>query len=83
MNGCWECPDAPCSNGVFNENNLWLRTFIKCIKEDGIENFSQYVLRNCENGIIYTTYSHGGDYGLDNEEDILKLFRTGTLSCTK
>ena len=83
LKGCWECPDAPCGNGIFSENNLWLRTFIKCIKEDGIEKFSQYILRNCENGIIYTTYAHGGDYGLDNEEDILKLLRTGVSSRTK
>ena len=83
LNGCWECPNAPCDNGVFNKNNLWLRTFIKCIKEDGIENFSQYILRNFENGIIYTTYSHGGDYGLDNEADILTLLRTGVSSRPK
>jgi len=63
---------------MFGADILWVRAFIKCIKEDGLENFSRYILRNHENGIIYTTYAHGHDYDLDDEIAILHLLRNGT-----
>ena len=75
--GCWECPDFCCDKGMFNEEHLRLKTFVKCIKEDGIENFSRYILRNLENGILYHRNGHQGDYDLDTEEAILHLLRTG------
>ena len=73
--GCWECPDFSCDKDMLKK--LRLRTFVKCIKEDGIENFSLYILRNLENGILYHRNGHVGDYDLDTEEAILHLLRTG------
>jgi hypothetical protein len=58
---------------------LRLRTFIKCIKEDGIETFSRYILRNLENGILYHRNGTQGDYDLDTEEAILHLLRAGEM----
>ena len=75
--GCWECPDFSCDKGMFDEKHLRVKTFVKCIKEDGIDNFSQYILRNMENGILYHRNGHTGDYDLDTEEKILHLLRTG------
>jgi len=75
--GCWECPDFSCDKGMFDEEHLRLKTFVKCIKEDGIENFSRYILKNLENGILYHRNSIHGDYDLGTEEEILLLLRTG------
>ena len=85
LNGCWECPEAPCDKDMFSpidKNRISarrkLRAFITCIKEDGIEKFSQYIINNIEKGIVYHRNGIYGDYDLENEEDILKLLRTGT-----
>jgi len=56
---------------------LRLKTFVKCIKEDGVESFSGYILRNLENGILYHRDGYIGDYDLDTEDAILHLLRTG------
>ena len=73
--GCWECLDFPCDKDMLKK--LRLRTFVKCIKEDGIENFSKYILKNAENGILYHRNDYVGDYDLATEEEILRLLRTG------
>ena len=73
--GCWECPDFSCDKDMLKQ--LRLKTFVKCIREDGIENFSRCILRNLENGILYHRDGIHGDYDLDTEEEILYLIRTG------
>ena len=77
FSGCWECPDFSCDKDMFNDRNLRLKVFVKCIKEDGIETFSQYILRNFENGVLYHRNGYTGDYDLDTEEAILALLRNG------
>jgi uncharacterized protein YehS (DUF1456 family) len=62
---------------MFNDEHLRLKTFVKCIKEDGIEKFSEYILRNYNNGIIYHRNGYTGDYDLETEEEILNLIRNG------
>jgi len=79
LNGCWECPDSPCDKGIFANNSLKPSVFVKCIKEDGVEKFTHYMLRNHQNGIAYTTNAHGDDYDLDSEKDILNLLRNGII----
>jgi len=52
--------------------------FAKCIREDGLEKFAQYILRDNENGIIYNRHGrYMGDYDLESENDILDLLRKG------
>lgn len=82
LNGCWECSDAPCDKDMFAPNKTKrvssrtkLRAFITCIKEDGVDLFSQYILRNAGNGIVYHKNGVYGDYDLETEEDILQLLR--------
>ncbi|MCL2478031.1 MAG: hypothetical protein FWF22_00915 [Treponema sp.] len=75
--GCWECPDFCCNKGIFDDEHLRLKTFVKCIKEDGIDKFSENILRNFNNGILYHRTGIKGDYDLDTEEEILKLIRNG------
>ncbi|MDR0306545.1 MAG: DUF3795 domain-containing protein [Chitinispirillales bacterium] len=75
--GCWECPDFSCGKDMFNDEHLRLKTFVKCIKEDGIEKFSEYILRNYKNGVVYHRNGYTGDYDLDTEEEILRLLRDG------
>jgi len=62
---------------MFATGNLKPKVFVQCIKEDGIGNFAQYIWRNHQNGITYTTSAHGDDYDLDNEEELLRLIRSG------
>ena len=75
--GCWECPDFSCDKDMFNDSHPRLKAFVKCMKEDGIEAFAQYILRNLENGILYHRDGYTGDYDLDTEEAILALLRNG------
>ena len=75
--GCWECPDFSCDKDMFNDSHPRLRAFVKCIKEDGMEAFSQYLLRNFENGILYHRNGYTGDYDIQPEEAILALLRNG------
>jgi hypothetical protein len=76
--GCWECPDlSACNKDMFDDSHLRVKTFVKCIKEDGIEAFSEYILCNLNNGILYHRNGHTGDYDLDTEEAILALLRNG------
>ena len=84
LNGCWECSLAPCDKGMFEPNNAKrissrtkIRAFITCIKEDGIDRFAEYILRNVENGIVYHRNGIYGDYDLATEEEVLMLLRTG------
>ena len=61
---------------MFSEaHDLRLRAFVRCDKEEGPEKLAEYVLRNEENGIKYG--HHQGYDGLDNEDLVLKLLRTG------
>ncbi len=62
---------------MFNEQHLRLKTFVKCIKEDGTEKFSAYILRNHNDGVAYHKNGYTGDYDLDTEEAILSLLRNG------
>jgi hypothetical protein len=63
---------------MFDNKHLRLKTFVKCIKEDGIDEFSEYILRNHKNGIAYHRNGYTGDYDLGTEEEILYLLRNGT-----
>jgi hypothetical protein len=45
-----------------------------------IDKFSEYILRNYENGIVYHRNGHTGDYDLNTEEEILNLLRDGVCS---
>lgn len=79
LSGCWDCSTFPCEKEIFN--SLRVRAFVKCAKEDGVERLSKYLIKNKEKGIVYhKTDGSKGDYDvLDNEEDILKLLRTGVI----
>lgn len=79
LDGCWECPDFSCDKDMFDEKHLRVKTFVKCIQEDGIDLFSQYILQNMKNGILYHRNGYTGDYDLDTEEEILHLLRTGEM----
>lgn len=77
IEGCWECADAPCGKDMFAPKKVKLRAFIRCMKEDGIGKFSEYISRNAENGVVYHRAGILGDYDLDTEEEVLTLLRTG------
>jgi hypothetical protein len=79
LNGCWECPDAPCGNDMHAPDKVKIRAFIICIKEDGLDRFAEYIVRNAGNGIVYHRSGITGDYDLKTETDVLQLLRTGSV----
>jgi hypothetical protein len=79
LNGCWECPNAPCGKDMLAEDQIKIRAFVTCIKEDGLERFLEYIVRNTSKGIVYHREGIRGDYDLESEAEVLKLLRTGSL----
>lgn len=79
INGCWSCSSFPCKEGMFN--SLRVRAFVKCAREDGVEKLSEYLIKNREKGIMYHKPDGSkGDYDvLNDEDDVLKLLRTGAI----
>lgn len=59
------------------EDKVKMRAFVTCIKEDGLDRFAEYIVRNSERGIVYHRNGVLGDYDLKSEVDILALLRTG------
>lgn len=79
INGCFECEDAPCGRDMLAADKIKMRAFVRCIKEDGIERFSGYIVKNMENGVVYHRKDIFGDYDLESEEAVLALLRTGEI----
>jgi len=79
LNGCWECSEALCGKDMLALGKTKMRAFITCIREDGINRFSEYIARNAGNGVVYHRDGIWGDYDLASEEDVLKLLRTGSV----
>lgn len=77
LRGCWECPDAPCGRDMHAADKVKIRAFIACIREDGLDRFAEYIVRNVENGIVYHREGIFGDYDLATESAVLRLLRTG------
>ena len=76
LNGCWECEDAPCGKDMLSLEKIKLRAFVQCIKEDGLEQFSQYIVDNQEKGLVYHRTGIMGDYDLKTEDAVLVLLRS-------
>ena len=79
LNGCWECNDAPCGIDMLAKDKIKIRAFVRCIKEDGIDEFIKYLTRNKENGVVYHRSGIFGDYDLSTEEEVLQLLRKGVI----
>ncbi len=77
INGCWECSESPCGIDMLAKDKIKMRAFVKCIKEDGVENFITYLNRNKKTGIVYHKLGVMGDYDLETEDQVLKLLRQG------
>lgn len=76
LNGCWECPDFPCDNGYFSNNNPSKGQFVGCaqyIKIEGIEKYVERVILNSSQGI---KYGLNGDYANKTIEEVLKMLET-------
>jgi len=87
FNGCWDCSDGICDKDMFAPIEVGrksarrkLRAFITCIKEEGVEKFSHYIMCNEQNGVVYHRNGVYGDYDLNTEEEILCLLRYGERS---
>lgn len=75
INGCWECVDSPCGKDMLAEDKIKMRAFVRCIKEDGIDKFINYLEENTKLGIVYHKTGVVGDYDLPTEDEVLKLLR--------
>lgn len=76
INGCWECNQSPCGKDMLAPKKIKMRAFVQCIKEDGLEEFSKYIVRNIEKGVVYHHNGVRGDYDLETEEEVLNLLRS-------
>ncbi len=76
IEGCWACSEAPCGVDMLAPEKIKLRAFIRCIKEDGIDRFVEYIAANDAKGIVYHRCGITGDYDLATEEAVLALLRT-------
>lgn len=76
LDGCWECEDFNCGKDMFSESHdLRLRAFIRFIKDEGLEKLATCIIENEKNGV---KYGYQKDYdGLETEEDVIKLLKTG------
>jgi len=79
IDGCWECEQSPCGKDMLAPSKIKMRAFVRCMKEDGIEKFIEYINKNIENGAVHHRSGVIGDFDLDSEEAVLKLLRTGTV----
>ncbi|MFY9303320.1 MAG: DUF3795 domain-containing protein [Atribacterales bacterium] len=77
IDGCWECSEFPCSGTMLD--NLRIRTFVKFIKENGIEALLNCLERNEKKGIVYHYPGELiGDYDIPQTEDgILNIILSG------
>ena len=75
INGCWECADSPCGKDMLAIDKIKMRAFVRCIKEEGIQKFIEYLEQNEKDGIVYHRTGVIGDYDLSSESDVLNLLR--------
>jgi hypothetical protein len=75
INGCWECDDFPCENDMYShDSDAKVKAFARCIREDGVETFIEYILENQKSGL---DIREGKDYDNRTEEEVLHLLRNG------
>ncbi|MBB5264689.1 hypothetical protein HNP82_001817 [Catenibacillus scindens] len=79
LNGCWECTESPCGIDMHTLDNVKIRAFIRCIKEDGLEKFISYIENNMGQGLVYHRHGFTGDYDLETEDAVLELLRHGKI----
>lgn len=83
LNGCWECPDFPCSGNMLDMPRI--RAFARFAKEYGTDELMRCLLRNKENGIVY--HYDGqlvGDYDkCKTEVEIFNMIKTGNSKMKK
>lgn len=75
INGCWECEQAPCGKDMLAPDKIKSRAFVRCIKEDGIDNFISYIEKSKKRGMVYHKIGIVGDYDLSTEDEVLQLLR--------
>jgi hypothetical protein len=75
INGCWECADSPCGKDMLAIDKIKMRAFVRCIKEEGIQKFIEYLEQNEKDGIVYHRTGVIGDYDLSSESEVLNLLR--------
>lgn len=83
INGCWECDEFPCDEGMFKKKKIL--AFIQCAKDEGLHRLAEYLQENSNEGIQYhKADGTPGDYDiLDNKDQILLLLRKQRKSIPK
>lgn len=75
IQGCWECEDSPCDKDMLAKGQIKMRAFVRCIKEDGFDCFSNHIESTQKQGLIYHRNGVKGDYDLETEDEVLQLLR--------
>jgi len=75
LDGCWQCDDFPCNKDMYSEKyDRKIVAYARCIKEEGVEQFIKYIIKNEKVGI---KYGLNKDYDFKNEDQVLDLLRFG------
>lgn len=78
IEGCWDCNDFPCDKDMYgDDHDPKIKAFARCIREDGIEKFADFIMKNNEKGL---DARFQGDYDFRTEVLVLALLRNGKLA---
>ena len=77
IDGCWDCDEFPCDKDMYSDrHDPKVKAFARCIREDGIEQFAEFVIKNSKEGLYIRLQ---GDYDFKTESEVLTLLRNGEL----
>ena len=82
IKGCWKCTVFPCDKDMFSPEHDSIKhiAFVRCAKEDGVKGLAGHILRNHDNGVLYSRDkdNHVGDYdGHSSVDTVLELLQHG------
>ena len=73
INGCWECTEFPCNKDMYSDSySPKIKAFARCIREDGIEKFTTYIIDAIKRGL---DIKKEGDLDLNTEREVLRVLR--------
>lgn len=77
IDGCWKCDTFPCNEDMYGQDqDNKIKAFARCIREDGMDTFADYILKNKKKGL---DVRYRGDYDNKTEKEVLILLRRGGL----
>lgn len=71
--GCWVCDSFPCNKDMYSNSHApKVKAFAMCIREDGVDEFVNYILNCIESGMDIT---YRGDLDTKTQSEVLRILR--------